>query len=227
MTHEKIGEIERFAVTYVEYGDSVDGKARILGLYRTHAEALCEMHLDANRYHDELGLDRCDFPDMDTASVGSTDECGCEYRIDKVTIPVFGGELPEKEVEKNGDGDTVVHAYVEIPVSEIRKWNDLMSADRLDYDALGFKPHENVASWTAKFPDGCFADIKVNTGEKDHELYCEAVLFDALGSQVAFSHEASYELDGPDWVLWAGDNEYRVHVVEKENEDEIEGGKEA
>ena len=97
MTHEKIGEIKRFAVTYVEYGDSVDGKARILGLYRTHAEALCEMHLDAKRYHDELGLDRCDFQDMDTASVGSTDECGCEYRIEEVSIPVYEGEIGKCE----------------------------------------------------------------------------------------------------------------------------------
>jgi hypothetical protein len=185
------------------------------------------MHLAAKRYYEDFGLDRCDILKHDSASVGSTDECGCEYRIDKVEIQVFRGELQEEEVEKNEDGDNVLHAYLEIPSDEIRKWNDLMSADRLDYDALGFKPNENVASWTAKFPDGCFVDIKVNTGEKDHELYCEAVLFDALGSQVAFSYEASYELDGPDYILWADDNEYRVHVVEKEALDESEDRKEA
>ena len=227
MSHEEIGKILRFAVTYVEYGDSVDGKARILGLYRTHAEALCEMHIAAKQYCKDLDLDRCDILKIDSASVGSTDECGCEYRIDKVVIPVFSGELQEDEVEKNEDGDTVFYTYVEIPVSEIRKWNDLMSADRLDYDALCFKPHENVACWTAKFPDGCFADIKVNTGEKDHGLYCEAVLFDELGSQVAFTHYESYELDGPDWILYAGDNEYHVQVIAKEESDESEDRKEA
>lgn len=214
----KIGTIRRFIVTFVEYGDSVDWKARILDVFDTRKEAVAEMHAAARKYKDDLCLDALELYD-DSASVGEVGECGCEYRIDEVTIPVFGGELPEKKVEKNEDGDTVVHAYVEIPVSELRKWNDLMSAERLDYDALGFKPHENVACWTAKFPDGCFADIKVNTGENDHDLYCEAVLFDELGSQVALSY-ASYELDGPDWILWAGGNEYRVHVVEKENEDE-------
>ena len=99
MKYEKIGEIERFAVTYVEYGDSVDGKARILGLYRTHAEALCEMHLAAKRYYEEFGLDRCDILKLDSASVGDTSECGCEYRIDKVAIPVFRGELQEEKEE--------------------------------------------------------------------------------------------------------------------------------
>lgn len=101
MTHEKIGVIERFAVTYVEYGDSVDGKARILGLYMTHAEALCEMHIAAKRYYEDFGLDRCDILKYDSASVGSTDECGCEYRIDKVEIPVFEGELSDAGVERN------------------------------------------------------------------------------------------------------------------------------
>lgn len=219
MTHEKIGVIERFAVTYVEYGDSVDGKARILGLYRTHAEALCEMHIAAKRYYEDFGLDRCDILKYDSASVGSTDECGCEYRIDRVEIPVFEGELSDAGVERNEDGDKVVHAYVEIPMSEIRKWNELMWADKLDYEKLGFEPHKNVAKWTARFPDGCFADIKVNTGEVDHECYAEAVLFDELGSQIAFSHDASYALDGPDWVLWAGDKEYRIHIIGKEKDD--------
>ena len=115
MTHDIIGVIERFAVTYVEYGDSVDGKARILGLYKTHDEALCEMQTAANRYCDDLCLDMCDILKYDSASVGSTDECGCEYRIDKVEIPVFEGELSDAGVERNEDGDKVVHAYIEIP----------------------------------------------------------------------------------------------------------------
>lgn len=100
---KQIGKIKRFAVTFVEYGDSVDGNARILGLYCTHAEALCEMHLAAKRYYEDIGLDRCDILHLDSASVGSTDECGCEYRIDEVEIPVFSGELHEEKVEKNDD----------------------------------------------------------------------------------------------------------------------------
>ena len=91
--NKAIGCIKRYVVTFVEYGDSVDGKARVLGLYRTHAEALCEMHLAAKRYYEDLGLDRCDILKIDSASVGSTDECGCEYRIDEVEIPVYEGEI--------------------------------------------------------------------------------------------------------------------------------------
>lgn len=219
MTHESVGVIERFAVTYVEYGDSVDGKARILGLYRTHDEALCEMQTAAKRYCDDLGLDMCDILNYDSASVGSTDECGCEYRIDKVEIPVFEGELSDAGVEHNEDGDRILHAYVEIPMSEIKRLNDLMWADKIDYDALGLKPSENIATFTARFADGCFADVKVNTGEKDHECYAEAVLFDELGSQIAFTHDVSYQLDGPDWILLAGNNEYRIHVIGKDDDD--------
>lgn len=224
--NKAIGCIKRYVVTFVEYGDSVDGKARVLGLYRTHAEALCEMHLAAKRYYEDFGLDTCDILKIDSASVGSTDECGCEYRIDEVEIPVYEGEIKDSDVERNEDGDRILHAYVEIPTTKIKRLNDLMWADKLDYDDLGLKPHENIATFTARFTDGCFADIKVNTGEKDHECYAEAVLFDELGSQIAFSHDVSYELDGPDWILWAGNNEYRIHVIGKDD-NETEERKEA
>ena len=203
--------IKRFIVSFVEYGDNVDGKARILGAYCSDAEARRNMHLAADQYKKDLLLDEIEKYD-DSASVGDY-ECGCEYRIDEIPIVVYYEDVEKVNVERNEDGDSVLHAYVEIPKGVIRKWNDMMRKDRLDYDKLGFKPHENVAKWTATFPDGCFADIKVNTGEIDHELYCEAVLFDALGSQVAFSHEASYELDSPDWILWDGKRSYRIHVV--------------
>ena len=102
MTHEKIGVIERFAVTYVEYGDSVDGKARVLDAYESMEKAQSEMEKAAFNYRDALGLDEIKISNG-SASVGSTDECGCEYRIDKVEIPVFSGELQEKEIKKNPD----------------------------------------------------------------------------------------------------------------------------
>ena len=91
-----------------------------------------------------------------------------------------------------------------------------MEEDDVDFESLGFRPHDNVAKWTAKFDDGHFVDVKVNTGER--EMYAEAVLFDACGSQVAFSHEAEYELDGPEWILYAGEDEYHVQVMGKREE---------
>lgn len=222
---KQIGKIKRFAVTFVEYGDSVDGKARILGIYEDRKFAVVEMHTDAMRYYKEFDLDRIEMFN-DSASVGSTDECGCEWRVDEVEIPVYEGEIKDSDIERNEDGDRILHAYVEIPMSEIKRLNDLMWADKLDYDALGLKPSENIATFTARFADGCFADVKVNTGEKDHECYAEAVLFDELGSQIAFTHDVSYKLDGPDWILWAGNNEYRIHVIGKDDDDEDENRKE-
>lgn len=223
---KQIGKIKRFAVTFVEYGDSVDGKPRVLDAYESMEKAQSEMEKAAFGYRDSLGLDEIKISNG-SASVGSTDECGCEYRIDEVEIPVYEGEIEDSDVERNEDGDRILHAYVEIPMSEIKRLNDLMWADKLDYDALGLKPSENIATFTARFADGCFADVKVNTGEKDHECYAEAVLFDELGSQIAFTHDVSYKLDGPDWILWAGNNEYRIHVIGKDDDDEAEDRKEA
>ena len=89
---KQIGKIKRFSVTFVEYGDSVDGKARILGIYEDRKFAVGEMHMDAMRYYKAFDLDRIEMFN-DSASVGSTDECGCEWRIDEVEIPVYEGEI--------------------------------------------------------------------------------------------------------------------------------------
>lgn len=89
---KQIGKIKRFAVTFVEYGDSVDGKARILGIYEDRKFAAVEMYVDAMRYYKAFDLDRIEIFN-DSASVGSTDECGCEWRVDEVEIPVYEGEI--------------------------------------------------------------------------------------------------------------------------------------
>ena len=82
---------ELWCVTYVEYGDSVDGKARVMGLFNSKEEARLRMKEDAEGYMKDLGLEVKVYED--SASVGSTDEVGCEYRIEKVKIP----EVPEQE----------------------------------------------------------------------------------------------------------------------------------
>lgn len=82
---------ELWCVTFVEYGDSVDGKARVMGLYNSKEEAHLRMKEDAESYLKDLGLEVKVYED--SASVGSTDEVGCEYRIEKVKIP----EVPEQE----------------------------------------------------------------------------------------------------------------------------------
>ena len=84
-------DVVRYVVTFVEYGDSVDGKARVLGVYPTEAEAQYAMAQDAERYKDDLGLDFLKVY-IGSASVGDTDECGCEYCIEIVSVPIYEGE---------------------------------------------------------------------------------------------------------------------------------------
>lgn len=84
-------QCEMWCVTYVEYGDSVDGKARVMGIFKSKEEAHHRMKEDAEGYMKDLGLEVKVYED--SASVGSTDEVGCEYRIEKVKIP----EVPEQD----------------------------------------------------------------------------------------------------------------------------------
>lgn len=80
--------IKRWAVTFVEYGDSVDGKARLLGIYGTPVEAYNAMKKAAKQYKKDLCLDFLEVY-RESASVGHTDECGCEYRMEEVDIPLL------------------------------------------------------------------------------------------------------------------------------------------
>ena len=79
-----------YVVSFVEYGDSVDGKPRVLGLFRTMEEASSNMALAAQTYAESLGVS-VNYVIKDSASVGDTGECGCEYRIDKMKVPGTGG----------------------------------------------------------------------------------------------------------------------------------------
>ena len=80
--------IKRWVVTYVEYGDSVDGKARVLGIYLTPVEAHKAMKNAAEQYKKDLCLDFLKVY-RESASVGHTDECGCEYSMEEVDIPLL------------------------------------------------------------------------------------------------------------------------------------------
>lgn len=87
-----IGKITRFVVAFTEYGDSVDGKPRVLDAYESMEKAQSEMEKAAFSYRDALGLDEIKISNG-SASVGSTDECGCEYIIEKKEFQVCEGEL--------------------------------------------------------------------------------------------------------------------------------------
>ena len=103
---------------------------------------------------------------------------------------------------------------VKLPVERktLDYWEDLLTKEDLDYDELGFAEYSTVMKWTVKFSDGCEIDIKVNSNRRDdHDLFSEAVLFDAEGSQLDFT-EVQYDLRGI-WNLEYNGKTYQVDVV--------------
>jgi hypothetical protein len=101
---------------------------------------------------------------------------------------------------------------ITIPKRVIMDWNDKLRDGGLDYDELGYPEYSTVAMWTAKFPDGCEVDIKVNTNTReDGDVWTEGVLFDENGCELSCT-DVSDELDGT-WYLYCGDTQYTVLVL--------------
>ena len=89
---------------------------------------------------------------------------------------------------------------LELPKSEIEKWNGYMSKDFVDYDAEGFAKLSTVWCKTVKFSDGFEIDLKVCTDNReDGDLWSEAVLFNDKGSEFCCT-EVCDCIDG-DWEL--------------------------
>ena len=104
-----------------------------------------------------------------------------------------------------------------IPVQTLTEWNDLLRADRVDFEAHGFKDWEPVAKWAVTFADGKRMEISVHTtcrerGERYGFLNAEAMLFDKDGRPLVFT-EPRRVLDC-DWELCTLDgDQYIVSVV--------------
>lgn len=90
---EKKRIITRWIATYVEYGESVDGKARVLGVYNTPTDACNAVKKAAEQYQKDLCLGDIEVL-SDSASVGAMDECGCEYAVEKWEIPLCQTDFP-------------------------------------------------------------------------------------------------------------------------------------
>lgn len=89
---------------------------------------------------------------------------------------------------------------LEISKTELKKWNNLLKRDDIDYDKEGFGKYTTVWRRTVKFDDGCEIEIDVCSGApEDHGLWCEAVLFDSLGWQLDMT-VACWDLGG-EWNL--------------------------
>ena len=104
-----------------------------------------------------------------------------------------------------------------IPVQTLTKWNDLLRADRVDFEDHGFSDEDTVAKWATTFTDGKKMEISVHTTcrescERYGPLNAEAMLFDKDGRPLVFT-EPRRALDG-DWELCTLDgDQYIVSVV--------------
>jgi len=104
-----------------------------------------------------------------------------------------------------------------IPVKTLTEWNDLLRADRVDFETHGFSDGDAIAKWATTFTDGKRMEISVHTtcresGERYGFLNAEAMLFAEDGHPLVFT-EPRRALDGY-WELCTLDgNQYIVSVV--------------
>ena len=109
------------------------------------------------------------------------------------------------------------HQTIGIPIQTLTEWNDLLRADRVDFERLGFSDGNAVAKWAIAFADGKRMEISVHTtcrerGERYGFLNAEAILFDNQGRPLVFT-EPGRTLDG-EWELCTLDAEkYTVSVM--------------
>ena len=91
-----------WAVVYVEYGESVDGRGRVLGLYPSNSQAEAAMGEAARDYAQAFGLEYRDGPCF--ASVGDRDAIGCEYQIQRVCFAMPEVEDADREGRQVSNG---------------------------------------------------------------------------------------------------------------------------
>ena len=106
---------------------------------------------------------------------------------------------------------THLNKTLELPKSEIEKWNNYISKDFVDYDAEGFAELSTVWSKTVKFSDGFEIDLKVCTNNReDGDLWSEAVLFDKNGSEYSCT-DCCYGIDGDFELSWFDNTTGTMH----------------
>ena len=211
---KQVGTVHRWAVVFVEYGDSVDGKGRILGMYPSLEDAVHEMGKAAENYKVGLCLDDIEYHGK-SVSVGSTDECGCEYSIEEIDVPLYDGEI---SAEEDSEENHLHEASITLRQWELRKYDDIIRSEGtkkvkefLEREKLS--AGDCAASWEVNFNNGYKGEIRVIVGDDlvKPSLYAEAILYDGYGTAVAFTSDPSYDLDGQ-WNLYAGDEAYEINV---------------
>lgn len=80
---------KRYVVSFVDYNDSCDGKARISGLFKTEEEARAWVVDDMKQWLDnnsgEVKFD-VDYDKMSIASDDYNEDIGCEWNVHEVDV---------------------------------------------------------------------------------------------------------------------------------------------
>ncbi len=116
-----------------------------------------------------------------------------EHGTDKVYVktiviePVYVSEFYEcdHEARKNNSEhgrDKVYEKTIVIDKPHLDRINYLVEQTHLDFEVEGLIEDSTVESYTAVFPDGCEADVKLCAGQTN--CFLDAVLFDSRGHEV-------------------------------------------
>ena len=98
-----------------------------------------------------------------------------------------------------------------IKKDELKKWNDLLKLDEVDFEGLDIPEDTTLFCKTVEFDDGAFADLKVCSGQTN--LWCEMVWFDKNGCEISCSDACADTLEG-EWYFPQDDGgRYDVEVV--------------
>lgn len=94
---EPLSRITRHVVVAEDYGDTVDGKPRIIGMAQKFDDAYNLMEQDIADYAEGAGLEDEITYSKDGAVVGNLAGTGCEYSIIKTEIPICLGDYVKNE----------------------------------------------------------------------------------------------------------------------------------
>lgn len=105
-----------------------------------------------------------------------------------------------------------IERTIKIEKKALAEYGKLLALNDANPEDYGHSKLSNVDTWTAHFPYGYFADIKINASEDD--FWTEGVLFDKDGGQLCCSDVCS-SLEG-EWRFEYEGNTFVVNVVADE-----------
>lgn len=98
--------INLWIVTFVDYGETCDGKARVLAVCKSREEAEACVKHDIEKWADDHAGENIevDFDGMSVSYSMYNDDCGCEWNIEEKTVNV-NDEDEHNDLVDNGQLD--------------------------------------------------------------------------------------------------------------------------